>query len=683
MSNCCGHDNAAGTKNLERRFWLSVFLGVPVVFLAMSPMLFHQLRWEKITLFFQASWSLWLQCLFTLIVVFGCGWPIWQKGWKSFYSRALNMFSLVCLGTGITVAYSTMILLRSVLTQASLERGVLLSPLMVSDLYFEAATMIMVLVLLGQLLEARGRRKVNSALQELLELAPSAATVVRRGKDMLVSVTMLKPGDLVRLHPGEKIAVDGVVVEGTSVVDESMLTGEAIPVEKNVGMQVRAGTLNGQGSFVMSVDKTGHETVLAQIITMVEAAQRSRAPIQQLADRVAAIFVPVVLGIAVITFLGWMIFSAQLGIAFALERAIAVLMIACPCALGLATPMAITVGVGAAARCGILVSEASAFQQLAKASVMALDKTGTLTEGCPGIKRIKTTEGISEEYLLTMLSAVEKGSEHPLAKAVIRYRDQDQISEKIAFDFFAEPGGGVSATVDNIKVLAGSEKFLRSHDVVMSSFSELLLEKDSGLIAVALGGKFAGAVFVTDPIKASATGLIKSLQHLRIKPIMLTGDQESVAQFIARQLGIKEWKAGLSPAQKAAQILEWKKRGLVVAMAGDGINDAQALSVADASIAMHAGTNIAKETAGIVLMNTSLETIVEAVLMSRFLMRIIRQNLFFAFAYNLLGIPIAAGVFYSAFGIVLSPIVATAAMSLSSLSVIGNSLRLMRSNKKN
>ena len=659
-------------QDLKCRFWVSVFFVLPIVFLSMAPMVLNMIGFQKFGEIIMMPWALWVQFILTLPLLFWSGWPIWQRGWNSFRSGSLNMFSLISIGMGVTFFYSSGVLFSqgmSFLVMGQEHPGV-------SDLYFEAAAMIMVLVLLGQLLESQGRRKASRALRELLELVPNKATLLREGKEREVSVSELQSGDIIRIHPGEKIPVDGIIIEGSSAVDEAMLTGEAFPVEKSLGSQVTAGTLNSYGSFVMRVEKVGRETVLAQMIEMVAAAQRSRAPIQSLADHVSAILVPLILVIAVVTFVVWILLKPELGYSFALARSVAVLMITCPCALGLATPMAVAVGVGRAAHYGILIREAGALQQLASASIMAFDKTGTLTEGKPEVVAIRTFSEISEEQLLQFLAAAERGSEHPLAKAILRYTQKRKIAEQNASTFLAEPGGGVSATIDGKSVLVGSIAFLARHGVNTTAIASEVLIKDHGMIAIALNNQLTGVVMVSDSIKDSAKGLLKKLQQLGIEIAMLTGDSAFVAESIARELGINLWKAGLSPAQKAEQITQWKEEGKIVAMAGDGINDAHAFSVADASIAMNGGSNIAKEIAGIILMHSSLEGIVTATLLSRAILKTIRQNLFFAFAYNLLGVPIAAGILYPWFGILLSPMLATAAMSLSSLSVIGNSLRL-------
>jgi Cu+-exporting ATPase len=648
------------SKLLGQKFWLSVILGVPVLLLAMAPML-------GITLL-PPFWSDWLECLLSLPVLFWCGAPIWSKGFRSFADRNLNMFSLITLGTAAAFLDSMVVLIQNGGGNQTMHS---------QGLYFEAATAIMVLVLLGQWLEARGRAGTGSALRELLDLTPVTARLVQEGKDdREIPVSELHPGNHVRILPGDKIPADGTLVEGWSSVDESMLTGESLPAEKTIGSSLSAGTLNREGSFIMQLTRVGSETALAQIIHLVAQAQRSQAPIQQLADRVAAVFVPIVLGISALTFLGWMLFSHSW--THALGSSVSVLMIACPCALGLATPMALAVGIGRAARHGILVRSAAALQNLASTTLLALDKTGTLTEGTPRILSLHPLGDITEDALLTLAAAAELGSEHPLAQAVIQCAKNRNLILPKATDFTAHPGGGISATVEGVSLLVGSIRFLREQGVPAQSLEQLVVSDGAGLVAVAKNGVAAGAFLVSDTIRPSAKNLLRDFKALGVQIAMLTGDRESVARSVAEELGITLWKAELTPAQKGEQLAQWKKEGYQTAMAGDGINDAPALAMADASIAMGAGSDIAKETAGIILLKPSLEGIAESLLLSRAVLRTIRQNLFFAFAYNIIGIPIAAGLLYPCFGILLSPMLAAAAMSLSSVSVIANSLRLRR-----
>lgn len=648
------------TSQLARRFALSVILGVPVFLLAMMPMFGLQ----PLT----PSLSAWVQMLLSLPVIFWCGWPLWVKGFRSFASGNLNMFSLITLGTGAAFLQSMATLLLPRGSAGRHDEG----------FYFEAATVIIVLVLLGQWLEARGRARAGSALRGLLDLTPATALLVESGGDRPVAVMELRIGDRVRILPGEKLPADGEVLEGWSSLDESMLSGEPLPVEKSAGSPVSAGTLNTSGSFIMRVTRTGAETALSRIISLVAQAQRSQAPIQQLADRVAAVFVPVVLGIAIVTFAGWMLLGPEPLLYHALTAAVSVLMIACPCALGLATPMAVTVGIGRAAHHGILVRSASALQSLAQTDLLALDKTGTLTEGTPELRAVIPLPecGITGDRLLALASGAELGSEHPLARSLVRQARSRGIEAAHAKDFLAHPGGGISATADDHRVLLGSPLFLAMQGVDAASFGSIATEPGDGVVAIAVDGQPAGIFLFRDTIRTSAKGLIGILGRMGIRVAMLTGDRASTASAVARELGIDECHGELSPSGKAARLSGWKNEGYRTAMAGDGINDAPALAVADASIAMGAGSDIAKETAGIILLRPSLEGIVSSILLSRAILKTIRQNLFFAFAYNILGIPIAAGLLYPLFGILLSPMIAAAAMSLSSVSVIANSLRL-------
>ena len=650
------------SRQLARRFRLSVILGIPVVILAMAPMAgLHPMA---------ARWTGWLELALSLPVVVWCGAPIWQKGIRSLLSWQLNMFSLITLGTAAAFFDSIVLLLQQPAASHG-NHG--------TDLYFEAATVIMVLVLMGQWLESRGRAKAGTALRELLDLTPAKALLVLEGTaDREIPVAELQVGDHVRILPGVKIPADGEVTEGWSSLDESMLTGEPLPVEESTGSKVSAGTLNTSGSFVMRVTRIGSETALSQIIQMVAQAQRSQAPIQQLADRVAAVFVPVVLFISLLTFVLWMLLGSEPRFFHALTGAVSVLMIACPCALGLATPMALTVGIARSARHGILVRSATALQNLATASLLALDKTGTLTEGMPRVVAIHPAGTFSKETLLKLTAGAERGSEHPLARAVVRHADEVGITVPNASLFESHPGGGISATVEGKALLVGSLHFLNDRGVVTEALAPFFSSEGEGMVAVSCDGAAAGVVLFRDVIRSSASTLLAELQLLGLRVVMLTGDRESTAHAVASKLGLTEYHSGMSPRRKAAQLLHWKQEGLITAMAGDGINDAPALAAADASIAMGAGSDIAKESAGIILLRPSLEGIVTSIKLSRAILKIIRQNLFFAFAYNIVGIPIAAGVLYPWFGILLSPMLAAAAMSLSSVSVIANSLRLRK-----
>ena len=653
-------DDDSELRSLARRFWLSVILSLPVVILAMAPMVGMTL--------FHGSFTEWLQFFLSLPVVLWCGAPIWVKGLRSFASGQLNMFSLIVLGTGTAFLYSVVLLLFP----RSVTHG--------SGLYFEASAVIMTLVLMGQWLEAKGRSKAGTALRELLNLTPPIARLVQASGDRDVPADSLRPHDRVRILPGEKLPSDGEIVEGWSAIDESMMTGEPLPVEKSVGAMVSAGTLNTSGSFIMSVTRTGAETALSRIIQLVAQAQRSQAPIQQLADRVAAVFVPVVLCISIVTFALWMLLGPQPRLFAAITAAVSVIMIACPCALGLATPMALMVGIGRAASHGILVRSAETLQRLATVNLIALDKTGTLTEGKPSLIAIHAFGVLDEHRLLMLAAGAELGSEHPLARSIVTHARQQQIEVPKATSFQSFAGGGITALVDKERILMGTTKFLTERGVDTTPFDTLTSDISGGLVAMAVNERAAGLFIFQDTIRPSAKKLIGELRDLGVRVVMLTGDRASTAEAVARELGIPEYRAGLSPEAKAREFVQWKAQGFCTAMAGDGINDSPSLAVADASIAMGAGSDIAKETAGIILLRPSLEGIVSSIRLSRRIMTIIRENLIFAFAYNILGIPIAAGVLYPFFGILLSPMIAAAAMSLSSVSVIANSLRLKHIN---
>jgi Cu+-exporting ATPase len=638
---------------LGRRTLVAAILGLPLFLIDMAPMVGLHLLPERL--------SGWVELILSLPVLFWCGAPIWAKGFRSFAGIQLNMFSLIVLGTGAAFLQSIFTLVQG--------HGA-------HDLYFEAASTIMVLVLLGQWLEGCGRARAGASLRELLDLAPPKALLVTREGEREISVSDLHPGDLVRILPGGKIPADGIVIEGWSAIDESMLSGEPHPVEKQSGSYVSAGTLNRQGSFILRVEKSGSGTLLSGIIATVAQSQRSQAPVQQLADRVAAVFVPVVLGIAFLTLLLWITLGG--GWAMGLKSAVSVLLIACPCALGLATPMALTVGIGRAARNGVLVRDAASLQNLSSADLLALDKTGTLTEGRPELSGVHPLSPFTEAELLTLAASAERGSEHPLARAIQKAAESRNLRLDAANEFTAHPGGGISAQLGEREILIGSIAFLRERGVAVADFESIPFDSVAGLIAIAVEGKPAGILTVQDTIRPSAGSLITELRSLGVITAMLTGDREETARTVAESLGITLWKAGCSPQGKAEQLRAWTSEGYRTAMAGDGINDAPALAVASASIAMGAGSDIAKETAGIVLLRPSLEGIVASVRISRAILRTIRENLFFAFAYNILGIPIAAGILYPFFGILLSPMIAAAAMSLSSVSVIANSLRLLR-----
>ncbi|HKP01876.1 MAG TPA: copper-translocating P-type ATPase [Chthoniobacterales bacterium] len=657
-------------RDMTRRFWIGAALTLPVFFLAMSHLIPNPPSWLS------GNIARWIQFALTTPVVLWAGWPFFVRGWRSIVSRHLNMFTLIAIGVGVAYLYSCAALLLPNLFPASMtHHGEL-------GLYFEAAAMVTVLVLLGQVLELRARSRTGSALRSLLNLAPPVARRVRNGNEEEVGLSEVRSGDHLRVRPGEKVPVDGTLIEGRTSVDESMITGEALPVEKAPGDKVVGGTLNNTGSFVMKAEQVGHETVLAQIVEMVSAAQRSRAPIQRLADTVAGYFVPAVLVVAVITFVVWAWIGPEPRPAHAIVNAVAVLIIACPCALGLATPMSIMMGVGRGAQGGVLVKNAVALELMEKVKTLVVDKTGTLTEGKPRVTRIIATLGIDEDDLLAAAASAEQQSEHPLASAVVEAARERKIPLEKIEGFSSTTGGGVIATVPRATIMVGQPAFLRENGISglenLEEQAAKLQTEGQTAIFVAIAGRAAGVIAVADPIKNSTPGAVRELNRLGLKVIMLTGDNERTAQAVARKLGIDDVEAGVAPKDKHEQIERLRGPNSVVAMAGDGINDAPALAAADVGIAMGTGTDVAMESAGITLLRGDLNGIVKAIHLSRAVMRNVRQNLFFAFFYNALGIPIAAGLLYPFFGILLSPVIAGAAMSLSSVSVIANALRLQR-----
>ncbi len=665
MKTCCHASvptgEAAATSEVDywrQHFWNALIWSAPLFLLSMGEMMF-----PRFFSTFLKSWGGWMQFLLTLPVLFGAGIPIWQRGLKSSYHGPLNMFSLIVVGVGVTFFYSSWQLFMP-----SNQHG--------HEFYFEAAAMIMVLVLLGQFLESLGRKRAGSSLQELLEATPSVVTLIVEGNESEVPVSTLRLGDFIRIYPGEKIPVDGILIEGSSFIDESLLTGESLPVEKKESSSIHAGTLNQHGSFVMRVEQVGAATMLGQIREIMIRSQQHRAPVQQLADRIAAKVVPCIFVIALLTFCTWYFMHPELGGAFALARAISVLMITCPCALGLATPLALTVGIGSAAREGILVRDSTALEQLSTATEIVFDKTGTLTEGKFKVSELKSFSTLPLNEWLSILVAAERGSEHPLGTAILHYGETKNIVQKTVSFFQVEPGGGIRAIIEGREVLVGNQKFLEKEKVELSKGKDFFGKQHGTIMAMAIDHILIGAVLLSDPVKSEATKVVKSLVAMGLKVAMLTGDRDSVARQVAQQLEISIWKAGLSPQEKAAQICAWQQEHEKVAMVGDGMNDGPALSVAHVSLAMHQGSNLAKETAGIILMKPSLRLILNARMWSHRIMLVVRQNLFFAFVYNLLAVPLAAGLFYSSTGLLLNPMLATAAMSLSSLSVIVNSLRL-------
>jgi Cu+-exporting ATPase len=653
--------------DLTRRFWIGAALTLPVFFLAMSHLVPSAPSWLS------GDVSRWLQFLLSTPVVLWAGWPFFKRGWQSVRNRNPNMFTLIAIGVGVAYLYSTIVLLLPGVFPASLaQHGKI-------GIYFEAAAMITVLVLLGQVLELRARSRTGSAIRSLLNLAPATGRIVLNGEERDVPMSEVKSGDRLRVRPGEKVPVDGRVVEGRTTIDESMLTGEALPVEKGPNDKVIGGTLNNTGSFVMEAERVGRETVLAQIVQMVSEAQRSRAPIQRLADRVAGYFVPAVLIAAVVTFVAWAWIGPEPRLAHAIVNAVAVLIIACPCALGLATPMSIMVGVGRGAQAGVLVKNAGAIELLEKVTTLVVDKTGTLTEGKPRVTKIITAGLISENELLSAAATAEQQSEHPLASAVLAAaRDRNLALGKLT-SFSSTTGGGVTALAAQDRILVGQPAFLRENGIVglddLEEKAQASQDEGQTVIFVVVNDRAAGILVVTDPIKKSTPKALRELQRMGLKVIMLTGDNERTAQAVARKLGIDQVEAGVTPVAKHERIKRLREHG-VVAMAGDGINDAPALAAADVGIAMGTGTDVAMESAAITLVKGDLDGIVKAIRLSKPVMRNIRQNLFFAFVYNALGIPIAAGLLYPSFGLLLSPIIAGAAMSLSSVSVIANALRL-------
>lgn len=659
--------------DMTRRFWQSVVLGSPILALMISDMLpgrpLQQLVSEKSLV--------WFQFLLATPVVFWIGKPLFERAWTSLVNRRLNMFTLIGLGTGAAYVYSVAATLVPELFPDSFRvHGGELA------VYFEPAVAIIALVLLGQVLELRARSRTSSALKALLGLAPKTAKIVRPdGREDDIPLEQVHVGDRLRVRPGEKIPVDGVVLEGASAVDESMVTGESIPVEKQPGQNVVGATVNGTGSFVMRAERIGRETLLAQIVRMVSEAQRTRAPIQRLADVVAAYFVPIVILVAMITFAIWALYGPEPSMAYALLNAVAVLIIACPCALGLATPMSIMVGTGRGATAGVLIRNAEALETLAKVDVLVVDKTGTLTEGKPRLVTITPLSGVSEIELLRLAAGLEQHSEHPLASAIVAGARERNLALAKAQDFRSVTGKGVKGTVEGRSIAVGTVSFLNELGVdadSMTAQAEPLRQEGQTVMFAQIEGKPAGLLGVADPIKSSTSEAIDLLREEGLRLVMLTGDNKTTAQAVAHRLHIDDVQAEVLPEQKAAVIKQLQADGHIVAMAGDGINDAPALAQAQVGIAMGTGTDVAMESAGVTLVKGDLRAIARARRLSRGTMKNIRQNLFFAFFYNILGVPIAAGILYPAFGILLSPMLASAAMTFSSVSVIANALRLRR-----
>ena len=655
-------------RDMTRRMWIGAALALPVFVLAMGHLFPGAPHW------FMSAASRWTQFLLTTPVVFWAGWPFFVRGARSLRSWHFNMFTLIALGVGAAYAFSAVAMLAPGLFPAAMRT------MGDVDVYFEAAAVIVVLVLVGQVLELRARARTGIAIRALLNLAPATARIVENGAEREAPLDAVAVGATLRVRPGEKVPVDGALIEGSSSVDESMLTGEPVPVAKGAGDAVTGGTINGTGAFLMRAERVGGETMLARIVAMVAEAQRSRAPIAALADRVAGWFVPAVLGIAVLTAALWFFLGPEPRLAHALVNAVAVLIIACPCALGLATPMSIMVGIGRGAQLGVLVKNAEALERLEKVNTLVVDKTGTLTEGRPRVVDSHTLAGFDSAELLRLAASLEQSSEHPLAAAVVASAKEKNLTLENVTDFRSVTAGGVAGTVAGRAVLVGKPGFLRSEKITgfegLENTASASQREGKGVIFVAVDGKPAGIFILADPIKATTPEAIRELHALGLRILMLTGDSTATANHIARQLGIDEVTAEVSAADKHDIIRELRRKGARVAMAGDGINDAPALAAADVGIAMGTGTDVAMESAGITLLRGDLRGLVRAVRLSRALMRNIRQNLVFAFLYNALGIPLAAGALYPFFGLLLSPIIAGAAMSLSSVSVIGNALRL-------
>jgi Cu+-exporting ATPase len=656
-------------SDMTRRFWGGLALAAPVVFLEMGSHLAGNHGW------FDPVWSNWIQFIFATPVVLWAGWPFLVRGWQSVVSRHFNMFTLIAMGTAVAYLYSVAATLAPQSFPANFRgHGGAVA------VYFEAAAVITVLVLLGQMLELRAREATSGAIRGLLQLAPKTARRVgEHGAEHEVSIEDLQVDDKLRVRPGEKVPVDGLVLEGRSSLDESLVTGESMPVTKEAGDKVVAGTLNQSGSFVMRAEKVGSDTLLSQIVQMVANAQRSRAPIQRLADRVAGWFVPAVIATAIAAFGAWALFGPEPRMTFGLVAAVSVLIIACPCALGLATPISIMVGVGRGAQAGVLIKNAEALERMEKIDTLVVDKTGTLTEGKPKVIAIVPAPGFQEDEILRVAASVERASEHPIADAIVRAARERGLDLGGVDDFDSPTGKGATGKVEGKSIALGHSRYLESIGVdarPLDPTSERLRSDGATVIFIAIDGKLAGLFGIADPIKASAPSALRALAAEGIKVIMLTGDNRTTASAVARKLGIIDVEAEVLPDQKSAVVERLRKSERIVAMAGDGVNDAPALAAADVGIAMGTGTDVAMESAGITLLKGDLGGIARARKLSKATMSNIRQNLFFAFIYNAAGIPIAAGILYPAFGILLSPIIAAAAMALSSVSVIGNALRL-------
>ncbi len=657
--------------DMTRRFWIGLALTLPVFALEMGGHLTGLHQWLG------QQKSNWIQLLLATPVVLWAGWPFFERAWASLKSRNFNMFTLIAMGTGVAWVYSIV---------GTVWPGLFPASMRAHDgsvaIYFEAAAVITVLVLLGQVLELRAREQTSGAIKALLDLSPKMARRIKADdSDEDVSLDQVAAGDRLRVRPGERIPVDGEIVDGRSAIDESMVTGESMPVTKEAGEKVIGGTMNQSGGFVMRADKVGRDTVLAQIVQMVAQAQRSRAPIQRLADQVSGWFVPAVIAVAALAFAAWSIWGPEPRLTFGLIAAVSVLIIACPCALGLATPMSIMVGVGRGAQSGVLIKNAEALERMEKIDTLVVDKTGTLTEGRPSVVAIRTADGINETDLLRLTASLERSSEHPLAAAIVRAATVRGLSLVQPSSFDSPVGKGVVGTVEGRKLVIGNQRIMTEGGIDtagLSAAADELRKEGATAIFVAIDGKAAGIIAIADPIKATTPAAIAALKDAGIRVVMLTGDNRTTANAVAARLGITEVEAEVLPEDKSKIVERFRAQGRAVAMAGDGVNDAPALAAADVGIAMGTGTDVAMESAGVTLLKGDLTGIVRARHLSAATMANIRQNLFFAFIYNAAGVPVAAGVLYPLFGILLSPIIAAAAMALSSVSVIGNALRLNR-----
>ncbi|WP_313670126.1 heavy metal translocating P-type ATPase [Sandarakinorhabdus sp.] len=657
--------------DFTRRFWIGLALTIPVFALEMGG---HLIRLDRLI---APQASNWVQLLLATPVVLWAGWPFFERGWRSLVNRSLNMFTLVAMGTGVAWAYSVVATVVPAVFPPAFRRmdGAV-------AVYFEAAAIIVVLVLLGQLLELRAREATGGAIRALLDLAPKTARRLKAdGSDEEISLGLIVAGDALRVRPGEAVPVDGTVTEGHSTIDESMVTGESMPVTKKAGDPVIAGTINQTGAIAMRADKVGSDTMLAKIVQMVADAQRSRAPIQRLADQVAGWFVPAVIVAAVLAFIVWVTFGPEPRFTLGFVAAVTVLIIACPCALGLATPMSIMVGVGRGAAAGVLVKNAEALERMEKVDTLLVDKTGTLTEGKPKVVAIEPFSGITEADLLRFSAAVERPSQHPLAAAIVAEAAARTLAVETATDFDAPAGKGVIGTIDGRRVAIGNPAYLSELGVDTAALTEAAdrhRREGATAILVAVDGKAAGVIAIADPVKESTPSALAALKAEGVRVIMVTGDNRVTAEAVARRLGLEEVEADVLPDAKSAVVARLKAEGRVVAMAGDGVNDAPALAAADVGIAMGTGTDVAIESAGVTLVKGDLNGIVRARRLSQATMRNIRQNLFLAFVYNAIGVPVAAGVLYPSLGLLLSPGIAATAMALSSISVVGNALRLRR-----